>query len=45
MRLQVARLQDVREANKQFVFSYTVATDGQPARSVFSAVAIGNNGR
>jgi hypothetical protein len=43
--LQVATLLDAKEVNKQYVFSYTLAKEGEPQRTVYSALAMGNNGR
>ena len=41
----MARLLDAREVNKQYVFSYTLAKDGEPERTVYQAVAIGDTPR
>ena len=43
--LQVATLLDAKEVNKQYVFSYTLAKEGEAQRTVYSALAMGNNGR
>ncbi|PRW58834.1 psbP domain-containing chloroplastic [Chlorella sorokiniana] len=46
--VQVAKLLDAREVQrgaKQYVFSYSLAKEGEPARTVFQSVAIGNTGR
>lgn len=43
--VQVATLLDAKEVNKQYVFSYTLAKEGEPQRTVYSALAMGNNGR
>lgn len=43
--VQVARLLDARESDGRYVFSYTVQKDGEPERTVYQAVAIGDAGR
>lgn len=46
--LQVAKLLDAREVQrgaKQYVFSYSLAKEGEPARTVYQSVALGNTGR
>ncbi|KAI3438981.1 hypothetical protein D9Q98_001395 [Chlorella vulgaris] len=43
--VQVVKLVDVKDKNKQqYVFSYTIDKADEPLRTVWQAVAIGNNG-
>lgn len=41
----MARLLDAKEVNSKYLFSYSVEKEGEPARTVYQAVAIGFTGR